>query len=390
MAITASFFFNYFEAQKNQKSLALLAAESFFQQIIITRQWNANHGGLYAPVTEKNQPNHYLKTKKRDLQFDSGLTLTKINPALMTRQISEVAQHSKGIHFHITSLNPIRPENSATDIETDYLHQFELNTEGKGEFVSSDEGSSYFYMAPLTVEKSCLDCHAEQGYKEGDIRGGISVTLPFKKEDAFFTLLISHVSIGLLGLIGLTFVARKLNASYSTIKNQAVIDALTGIPNRRSFAENILQAFYCSRRDNTPLSVLLCDIDNFKKYNDTYGHNAGDECLREVAHKIQSSLNRPSDFCARYGGEEFVVILTDTKISGATLVANRIRSAIEGMQIAHVGSPPANVVTISMGGVTLCASSLSSYEEFIQYADEALYSAKDAGRNRVKFHKMND
>ncbi len=384
VVICGSFLWNYFGALKEQERLAFSSASSFFQQIVITRKWNAEHGGLYAQVTKDTQPNPHLQTKNRDLQFDSNLSLTKINPAFMTRQISEIAKESKGIQFHITSLNPIRPDNKPTKLEAKYLHWFEHSALGKGEFVKNRTGSSYFFMAPLITEKSCLECHAKQGYNEGDIRGGISVTLPFKAEIPFLIMLMSHSIIGLVGLAGLTYFGKKLDVSYNKIKTQAVMDALTGIPNRRSFSESILHAFKRSKREDEPLSIIMCDIDNFKKFNDTYGHWAGDECLKEVAMGLQASLNRPNDFCARYGGEEFVVVLIDTDLSGAMKVAERIRSSVAKMKIKHAGSPPENVVTMSLGVATLEDSNLPSYEKLIQYADEALYLAKESGRNQVK------
>ncbi len=384
VVVSGSFLWNYFGALSEQERVAFASAESFFQQVVITRQWNAEHGGLYAQVTEKTQPNPYLQTKNRDLQFNSSVSLTKINPAFMTRQISEIAQQSQGIQFHITSLNPIRPANRATKLETEYLQRFENNASGQGEFIRNKNEETYFFMAPLIAEKSCLKCHEKQGYKEGDIRGGISVTLPFKAEIPLFIMVSSHLVIAVVGLIGLAVLGRKLDVSYSKIKTQAVMDALTGIPNRRSFSESILYAFKRSKRENEPMSIIMCDIDNFKKYNDTYGHAAGDQCLKEVAQKLQVSLNRPSDFCARYGGEEFIVVLANTNLNGAMQVAERIRNGIEEMAITHIVSPPANVVTMSLGVASLEDSSLTSYEKLIQHADDALYHAKESGRNQVQ------
>lgn len=371
-----------------QERLALTTAESFFQQIVITRKWNADLGGLYAQVTDSTNPNPYLHTPNRDLQFDSKLTLTLINPSFMTRLISEVSQKSQGVQYHMTSLNPIRPDNRATEMEARYLRYFEENATGKGEFVDGQTATSYFYMAPLVTEKECLRCHAKQGYKEGDIRGGISITLPYKVEIPLMVMLLTHLGIGLLGLLGLTFLGKKLSFSYKAIKAQATIDSLTGIPNRRSFSESIVHAFSSSKRESKPLSLIICDIDNFKKYNDTYGHSAGDQCLKDVAQKLQASLNRPNDICARYGGEEFIITLIDTDLLGAVLVAERIRSAIEKMQIPHAGSPSRHIVTMSFGVATAEGFALTSHEKLIQQADEALYSAKESGRNQVQPYKQ--
>lgn len=385
--ICGSLLWNYFGVLKEQERLAFFTASSFFQQIVITRKWNAEHGGVYEQVTETTQPNPYLQTKNRDLVFDSSLSLTQVNPAFMTRQLSEIAKESQGIQFHITSLNPIRPDNKATELEAKYLHQFEVVPLGKGEFVDKQTGGFYFFMAPLITEKSCLTCHAQQGYQEGDIRGGISVTLPFKIEIPLFSMLMSHFIIGIIGLLGLVFMGKKLDASYNTIKKQSIMDDLTGIPNRRSFSENILHAFKRSKREKEPLSIIMCDIDYFKQFNDMYGHSDGDQCLKEVARELQASLNRPNDFCARYGGEEFIVVLVDTDRSGAMKVAERIRFSVAGLKIKHVGSPTENVVTMSLGVATLEDSSLTSYEKLIQYADEALYFAKESGRNQVQCYQ---
>jgi diguanylate cyclase (GGDEF)-like protein len=386
-AVSLSFALNYHGALEQQKQLALFTARSFFQQVVVTREWNARHGGVFVPVTAETQPNPYLDAPDRDLRVDSGRILTKINPAFMTRQLSEIAGESKGIQFRITSLKPIRPENRATELEAVYLRQFESGLAEGGGMVEKDGQAYYFYMVPLRTEKACLKCHAIQNYREGDIRGGISVTIPFKAEVPVKMMLLSHIGIALLGLFGIGIVSKKLDDSYSLIQQQAVMDALTGIPNRRSFSESILREFDRSRRGGEPLSLVMCDIDSFKIYNDTYGHSAGDVCLRKVAQGIKESLNRPGDICARYGGEEFVVILAGTNLGGAMKVAERIRQAIEAMQIRHDTSPASTVVTISLGVSTMKNNDVVSYEELIKRADEALYHAKRCGRNQVQYYQ---
>ncbi len=382
--VCLSLLWNYYHAIQDQKELAFQTARSFFQQLVITRQWNARHGGLYAPVSQKTQPNPYLSIAQRDITVDADLTLTQINPAFMTRQISEIALEQEGVQFHITSLKPIRPENKATPREQAALHDFEKGLHEIGSFIEEESTPRFFYMAPLYTEKSCLQCHAEQGYKEGDIRGGISVTLPFVMPQRFTPLILGHLAIALAGLIGIILSGLRLNEAYATIKRQVVFDALTGIPNRRSFSESILREFNRSRRDQAPISLILCDIDNFKEYNDTYGHTSGDLCLQKVAKAIENSLHRPGDFCARYGGEEFIVILTTTPLEGAVHVAEKIRKNIVDLAITHKKSLPLGLVSLSLGVATSEDTSLISHEDLIRYADKALYDAKDKGRNRVE------
>lgn len=131
------------------------------------------------------------------------------------------------------------------------------------------------------------------------------------------------------------------------------------------------------------LSIIMCDIDNFKKYNDKYGDVEGDACLRKVAQCIQNSLKRPIDFCARYGGEEFVVVLPQSSLNGVITVAERIRENIENMKIEHIESCTGGIVTMSLGVATSKIVNVESYEQLIQHAEEALYVAKKIGRNKV-------
>ncbi len=202
-------------------------------------------------------------------------------------------------------------------------------------------------------------------------------------------LLFGHLAIGLVGLLGIAIAGIKLNTSYETIKKQAAMDALTGVPNRRSFSESIFIEFERSQRHKQPLSVIMCDVDHFKAYNDTYGHSVGDVCLKRVAQMVQTSLKRPSDFCARYGGEEFVILLPNTSTNGAMHVAKRIRANIEKMGIPHKNSLPVKVITISLGVATFNGNSLVSHEELINQADMALYKAKEQGRNQVQYFISN-
>jgi diguanylate cyclase (GGDEF)-like protein len=235
----------------------------------------------------------------------------------------------------------------------------------------------------LKTERACLKCHAKQGYKEGDIRGGISVTLPFIAEIPIQALGLGHLVIGLVGVLGIILAGFKLDRAYESLRNQAVIDSLTGIPNRRSFSERILAEYRRSRREKYPLSLIMGDIDNFKSFNDTYGHKNGDECLKQVASEIQRVLKRPSDFCARYGGEEFIVILPQTEQRGAREVAEEIRTRIQSLMIPHKNSLPLAAVTMSLGVATMEVRSPVYYEDLINAADQALYLAKHEGRNRV-------
>ncbi len=385
MILSASFMFQYHDSEQTQKELILSTTRALFDRIVLAREWNAMHGGVYVPVTKETQPNPYLlNDPMRDIKVNDTLTLTKINPAYMTRQLAELSAKSGSVQVHITSMKLIRPENRPSPREQKALESFEKGVKEVGEIIKEGADTNFFYMAPLKIEDACLGCHATQGYKEGDVRGGISITIPVRYRDHLTVMVAGHLIIGLIGLFGINLFLMKLNKSYEVIQKQAVVDALTDIPNWRAFMDRIKSEFRRSAREKSPLSVIMIDIDHFKLYNDAYGHAAGDECLKTVAQAIKNTVKRPGDFCARYGGEEFVVLLPDTALDAAHLLAENIRSNVEDMKLSHKECPPLYVVTISLGIATTIGSSTASYETVLQQSDKALYNAKDRGRNRVE------
>jgi diguanylate cyclase (GGDEF)-like protein/PAS domain S-box-containing protein len=165
---------------------------------------------------------------------------------------------------------------------------------------------------------------------------------------------------------------------------KAKTDGLTGLANRRYFDDTLRTELLRLTRSNGILSLIMVDIDHFKKFNDSYGHVAGDDCLRKVASALQHTVWRAPDTVARYGGEEFAIILPDTESHGAALLAERIRKSVEELGIPYLVAGAAGYVTISLGFVTVPAASLAKPEEAVALADSALYAAKDNGRNRVE------
>lgn len=176
----------------------------------------------------------------------------------MTRQLSEIAENRHGVRFRITSRRPIRPENRPTEWEKYALAKFEDGAKESGEYVKKGPDRTFRYMAPLMTRKTCLKCHAKQSYKEGDVRGGISVTLPDEFEIPTLPLALDHLLIGFSGIAFILFYGRRLDSAYETMRQQSIMDALTGIPNRRYFTERIFQELHRSRRDQIPLSLVIC------------------------------------------------------------------------------------------------------------------------------------
>lgn len=384
LLIASSFIWNYNQAKEGQERLALHTARSLFSQIHFTRQWNAQYGGVYVPIVETPTGTSALPVTHDKIKVNDSLSLVRIGPDLMTRQIEEIAAR-RNISFKLISINPASSKYRATKEEEALLRSLISGSAEIGHFITEGKKTSFFsYMAPIKVEQGCLQCHNNQDYKEGDIMGGINVILPDIQKVPFGTLLCAHIGIMALGLLGILISGSRLNRAYAIIQRQAIFDALTGIPNRQNFSEHIVKEFSRSNRTKESMAVIMCDIDHFKAYNDTYGHDNGDKCLKKVAQTIKNSLVRPGDFCARYGGEEFVVILADTSHKGAVHVAERIRLNIIKLQIQHEKSPPLQLVTLSLGIATSSDQPLNSYEDLLRYADTALYEAKRKGRNRVE------
>lgn len=178
-------------------------------------------------------------------------------------------------------------------------------------------------------------------------------------------------------------VEAQLREANRQLEQLSRLDGLLGIANRRCFDEYLSRELERALRLQSPLSLILIDLDHFKHYNDRYGHIAGDHCLRETVRALEANLKRPTDLLARYGGEELVVVLPDTAAIGAYRIAERLRTAVEALAISHAASPSGPYLTISLGVHTLQPAPGDTPETLIQRADQALYEAKRLGRNRT-------
>ncbi|MBD3897522.1 GGDEF domain-containing protein [Halomonas sp. ML-15] len=177
-----------------------------------------------------------------------------------------------------------------------------------------------------------------------------------------------------------------LQSSNSQLHEQAVMDPLTELGNRRMLEQRLMVALPISRRWMKAVSALMIDVDHFKDYNDLYGHQAGDECLIEIANVLRDTFRRETDIVVRLGGEEFLVVLLDANATEATRLAEAMRGMLQAVGIPHRGSNVADVVTVSIGVSTTAPGSAFDLEDMIASADAALYACKARGRNCVTSH----
>lgn len=282
------------ETANYEKGLLLSQARPFFNQIVLTRKWNSSHGGVYVPITDDTRPNPFLTVPNRDIETKDGTRLTLINPAYMTRQLGELAVEKDQTRFHLTSAKPIRPKNSPDPWEAKALGYFEQGAKEYFETVDDAEGAPVFrYMAPLWVEDSCLKCHSVQGYKVGDLRGGLSVTFsaqPAKIATAQTNKVhaVTHFIVWLLGIMGLFFSARILEA-----RARDVAGLVTRLERTLSGLVPICASCKNIRSESgqwEQLEQYICDHSEAK-----FSHSICPNCMQKIYGIDLSKLNESSD-----------------------------------------------------------------------------------------------
>jgi diguanylate cyclase (GGDEF)-like protein len=260
------------------------------------------------------------------------------------------------------------------------------------------------YAGAMLMEASCVDCHnthpdsPKRGWKVGDVRGVLEVTQPYSAPLAavrgaketrvlLFAVAVLIVFASIFMLVRARRLRRGVELEISRrtadLTVQAETDPLTGIANRRVFDVALERRWATALQGESGLSVILIDVDHFKAYNDHYGHPTGDECLRSVASAMRMCLQRPGDVLTRYGGEEFALLLHGSDSSGVVHVAERLRAAVEFLQVPHEHSTASSVVTVSVGCAALSDGQYADALKLVAAADTALYQAKADGRNRV-------
>jgi len=263
--VGALFVFNFMSIKKEFSELARLEAIVSFNKDVVYRRWATLHGGVYVPVTEDTPPNPYLNVPERDIATFSGKKLTLMNPAYMTRQVHELGKKQYGLQGHITSLTPLNPNNVPDPWEKASLKSFE---QGEKEAASIEmvDGTPYFRLIrPFITETGCLKCHAHQGYKVGDVRGGISLAVPMAPYLAAAHRQIVHVATG-LGIIWFIGVGGLWTAM------RAIRDRIREREQARQERNGYVEKFQASSKQIKQLSGLLPICSHCKKIRDDKGY----------------------------------------------------------------------------------------------------------------------
>jgi diguanylate cyclase (GGDEF)-like protein len=392
VGIIASLGWNIYQMRQSILSVARTSAEISYNKDILYRRWVSKQGGVYVPVSEMTPANPYLKVPNRDIMTSDGLSLTLVNPAYMTRQVNELAMEMNNFQGHITSLNPIRPENRPDPWETEALKTFERGTKETGS-IERTSGKEYFrLMRPFVTEKACLKCHAAQGYKEGDIRGGISISIPMEPLRAIersrrTELSIAHSLLWMIGLVGIGAGTRRLQSQTllrekleEELLNLSITDLLTGLHNRRGFISLAGQQLKLSDRNKRGVQLYFADLDGLKWINDTLGHEAGDKALIEAASAFRETF-RASDIIARMGGDEFAILAIDPEDRNPEILLSRLQSQID----RHNNKENRQYrLSISVGYALYDPKSPCSIDDLMTRADKLMYEQKRSKKDSLQ------
>jgi diguanylate cyclase (GGDEF)-like protein len=364
--------------------VALAQARTFFQQVVEVRSWNASHGGVYVEVADDVQPNPYLDVPERDIETTGGRKLTLINPAYMTRQIAERGLEKHGVAIHITSLNPIRPENAPSDWEKEALRAFEDGAREYAAFAEEGGRAAFRYMAPLAVEEGCLRCHEKQGYRLGDVRGGISVTIPDEtlvsagavrlRQNLISALIIWLTGLGVIAATAVLFAQK--SRMVEKLEELSLEDPLTGLRNRRGFVTLCAKELEIARRWGKSAVLLYMDVDSLKVINDTYGHAEGDVALKAIGQVIEASF-READVTARLGGDEFAAFCIEGSPGAAESIISHFRDKLEWEKHS---TPREYKLSVSIGVAEFDPASDESLEKLMARADADMYGQKSRRR----------
>ena len=394
LAFLASMYWGTVHLQEATMARVLSQAEAALNKDMTYRHLVSDVGGVYIPTDRGVNPNPYLAhVPHRDVTTEDGRELTLVNSSYFVRLVhdQEAAHFPDGIRGHVTSLNPLRPENAPDEWEREALLAFKAGAPQWSESFSRGDSEYFRLMRPRMATPACIECHSDQGYKAGDVLGGISITVPMgplvaEADEALFQLGMWHLLLWAVGISGLLLGYHLLRRQERQMQFSALHDELTGLPKRLLFMDRLQQRLETAKRHAHTGAVLFFDLDRFKIINDSLGHSVGDQMLREVGRRLQANL-RQEDTVARLGGDEFVILLAEldsdaeTVVTEVQLVADKLRSALAQPYVLGIRElyAPASI------GIALFSKDSRDTNEVLQQADTAMYRAKEAGGDSYHF-----
>ena len=384
--IAGLFIWMHEENLKSAQAMMLIQARSLHKSVMLAREWNNSLGGVYAIKSERVQSNPFLENP--DIAAADGRVLTLKKPAVMISEISEFSQREGPFSFRMVGANPLNPRNQPNAFEQEALASFAAGAKEHHALEEAGGRRTYRYMEPVFIQESCMKCHAKQGYSVGDLKGGVSISFDgggfFAKQQRNYAAFVGTLSLMAMLMLTLIFLYFKrmqtrVDEAQSVIATLAITDELSGIFNRRHALRRLDEELAKAERLGQPLSCILLDIDHFKQINDAHGHQAGDAVIVKLA-ALVGGVIRIYDIFARYGGEEFLLILPNTDMAKAVLLATRIQTLVEE-KLGQDFDPPKSV-TISQGISDMWPG--DTMERILNRSDMALYRAKERGRNRAE------
>lgn len=371
--------------KKHHEHLIELKGKALADQTQVLRRWIGGHGGLYAEEGGDITPNPDLAhIPERDITTPSGRKLTLLNsPTILQRLLSEFESESVD-KIRLVAYDPVNPSGTPDSWEHKSLDALRQGEKYVQENVEIDGTQRFRLIYPIKNQPKCSKCHDYGDESSNKVIGGLSISIDRTSVDLDFLNLTdrlrsTYLSIWVAGVIGLLlfhFVSFRL---LRQLHHTATRDHLTQLFNRGTIEQHLQHGLKVAERYNQSYSVLLLDIDYFKKVNDTYGHAAGDNVLQRVSAILESSI-RTCDTAGRIGGEEFLILAPNTDSGEAHAIANRILEAYRSCSV-QVDDDISIPITVSIGFTSRLPSDNAT--EMMQRADKALYQAKNGGRNRV-------
>mgnify|MGYP001544621132 CR=1 FL=1 len=366
-----------------------LKALALGRQTQSLRRWIGGHGGVYVETGGDVAPvEHLAGLEDRDIRTPGGRTLTLLNFPSLLRRIVEEFEADTNDRIRLISYDPINPSGLPDPWEKAGLDMLQDGNEEIRERVVKDGREVFRLLYPIRFQPRCVRCHEDWGNAGQKVVGGLSVIVDNTPYDQSYSRLVRNMRAGYLGIwlsgvIGLLifdFFGAKL---LRKLEYASTHDRLTGLKNRAAIERRLDEEIQRAERYQTPLSVLLLDIDHFKRINDRYGHHIGDETLRIVGSTLKM-LIRKTDTAGRFGGEEFLILTPNTDMDSSEMLANRI---LDGFRSAPVRAGKGSTISITASiGVSSFSEQLNDAEKLLKSADKALYRAKDQGRDQFCMH----